>query len=125
MLKEIKPTMFFFIGVLLLHVILLQLFPILYFGKEIILSYFIFAILEITRIFLFYLDSTKKIDIGFAQVFIVFTTIQLLVVFAFVVIIKLFNEGDIKHILLPFAVIFCLLLAFQVIQLLKKLKESN
>src|SRR5690554_3826886 len=88
-LKDNFSFLIFFLGVALIHYGVYDLFPELYFGDEIILSYAILFILNSIGATIFFLGSRGASKIDFAQLYLVFTTIQMLGCFAFAAYIKI------------------------------------
>lgn len=111
--------MFFFSGLALIHYGLYQLFPDLYFSNEIILSYALLFILNSMGSTLFFLSSDDSFKIDFAQLFLAFTTLQMLVSFAFSAYIKIRFDEHAKSILSQFIVLFLLTLIFQSVYFIK------
>lgn len=123
-LKDNLVYLFFFTGLALVHFGLLEIFPEMYFGKEIILSYAVLFILNSIGATIFYLGNSGKIKIDFAQLYLLFTTIQMLGCFMFATYIKISFEEVAKPVLIQFVVLFFISLIFQTIYLVKtKVKD--
>lgn len=118
-LKDNFVFLIFFSGLALIHYGLLDMFPEIYFGKEIILSYTVLFILNSMGATIFFLGNSGKIKIDFAQLYLLFTTIQMLGCFVFAAFIKLRFEENAKSILVQFVMMFFISLTFQTIYLIK------
>jgi hypothetical protein len=105
--------MLFFAGLALIHYGVFQIAPNLYFGNEIILAYAVLFILNSTGATIFYLGTRGSVKIDFAQLFLVFTTLQMLGSFAFAAYIKIGFEENAKSALLQFVALFLMTLIFQ------------
>ncbi|HLW30531.1 MAG TPA: hypothetical protein VKX29_06710 [Brumimicrobium sp.] len=112
-LKDNLVFIFFFTGLALIHYGIYQFFPNLYFGDEIILSYAVLFILNSIGATLFFLGTSGSFKVEFAQLFLIFTTIQMLGSFAFAAYIKLGFEENSKPALIQFVLLFFLSLIFQ------------
>lgn len=118
-LKDNVVFIFFFTGLALIHKGIYQLFPDLYFGNEIILAYTVLFILNSMASTIFYLGTSGMVKIEFAQLFMVFTTLQMLGSFAFAAYIKIGYEQNAKPALIQFVVLFFISLIFQTIYFIK------
>ncbi|PKR81388.1 hypothetical protein CW751_04850 [Brumimicrobium salinarum] len=112
-LKDNAVFMLFFTGLACIHFGVYQLFPELYFGDEIILSYAVLFILNSIGATIFFLGNSGSFKIDFAQLFLVFTTLQMLGSFAFAAYIKLSYIENTKPALMQFVVLFMITLVFQ------------
>lgn len=118
-LKDNLVFLMFFTGLGLIHYGLYSFFPELYFGDEIILSYAVLFILNSIGATIFYLGNSGTFKIDFAQLYLLFTTIQMLGCFAFAAYIKLGYEENAKPVLLQFVALFLVGLFFQTVYLIK------
>jgi len=115
----------FFTGLALIHYGIFQFYPQLYFGNEIILSYALLFILNSVGATIFYLGNNESFKIDFAQLYLIFTTLQMLGCFIFAAFIKMKFEENAKASLMQFVVLFLLSLIFQTIYLVKTKVKSN
>ena len=123
-LKDNLVFIFFFTGLALIHNGIYQLYPDLYFGNEIILAYALLFILTSTASTIFFLGNRGAVKIEFAQLFMIFTTLQLIGSFAFAAYVKIGFEENAKPALMQFVVLFFITLAFQTTYFVKtKLKS--
>lgn len=118
-LKDNLVFALFFAGLALIHFGLYQWFPTLYFGDEIILAYAVLFIINSVGATIFFLGTSGSFKIDFAQLYLLFTTIQLLGCFAFAAFIKISYEENAKPALIQFVVLFFTSLIFQTIYLIK------
>lgn len=109
----------FFSGMALIHYGLYDFYPTMYFGNEIILSYALLFILNSLGATLFYLGSKDAFKIDFAQLYLIFTTIQMLGCFSFAAYVKIKFEENAKQALIQFVVMFFISLIFQTVYLVK------
>jgi len=124
MLKDNLVFLLFFTGLALIHYGLYSLFPGMYFGDEIILSYAFLFIINSIGTTIFYLGNKGTLKIDFAQLYLLFTTIQMLGCFLFAAFIKFRFEENAKSVLLQFVALFLVGLAFQTVYLLKTKVKS-
>ncbi|HLV40766.1 MAG TPA: hypothetical protein VKY37_00675 [Brumimicrobium sp.] len=110
----------FFSGIALIHYGILQMFPEVYFGNEIILAYAVLFILNSIGSTIFFLGRYGAAKIEFAHLFMVFTTIQMLGSFAFAAYMKIGYEENAKPVLMQFIVLFLITLAFQTVRFIKQ-----
>ncbi|MDX1652999.1 MAG: hypothetical protein R3277_10935 [Brumimicrobium sp.] len=110
---------FFYLILILAHWLVYNLFPGLYFGDEIILSYAVLIILSFTGNSLFRLTKRFK-EIQFAQLFMIFTTVQLLGAMVFAAYIRYAKPEYAKEVLLQFVILFFVVLLFQSIYFVKR-----
>ncbi len=94
------------------------LFEPIYFGKEVILSYFVLLILSVIGNSVFLLEK-KSESIEFPQAFMIVTTVQLLGAMSYAAFQRYTLEELVKTNMLQFVVLFMLFLAFQSIYLIK------
>ncbi|WP_107039391.1 hypothetical protein [Brumimicrobium mesophilum] len=118
-LKDNLVYLFFFTGLALIHYGILQTYPDIYFGNEIILSYAVLFILNSVGATIFYLGNNENNKIDFAQLYLLFTTIQMLGCFAFAAYIKIGFDEIAKPVLIQFVVLFFISLVFQTVYLVK------
>ncbi|HZH87446.1 MAG TPA: hypothetical protein VFD77_09015 [Brumimicrobium sp.] len=124
LLKDNLVFIMFFSGLGLIHYGIHQFFPDLYFGDEIILAYAVLFILNSIGSTLFFLGAGGSYKIDFAQLFLIFTTLQMLGAFSFSAYIKIGFEGNAKPALLQFVVLFFITLIFQTTYFVKtKVKQ--
>lgn len=124
-LKDNFVFLMFFAGLALTHYGLYDLFPNMYFGDEIILSYAVLFILNSVGATIFYLGSNGPNKIDFGHLYLLFTTIQMLGCFSFAAFVKISYEQNAKPALIQFVTLFLLSLIFQTIYLVKtKVKEA-
>jgi len=109
----------FFAGIALIHYGIYEMYPSIYFGDEIILSYALLFILNSVGATIFYLGNNGTFKIDFAQLYLVFTTIQMLGCFSFAAYVKLKFEENAKVALIQFVILFFVSLVFQTIYLVK------
>ncbi len=109
----------FFTGLALIHYGLYDMYPSMYFGDEIILIYAVLFIINSIGSTIFYLGNSGANKIEFAQLYLLFTTIQMLGCFAFAAYIKLSYEENAKPALIQFVVLFFISLIFQTAYLVK------
>lgn len=118
-LKDNFVFIMFFVGLALIHYGLYDMYPSMYFGDEIILTYAVLFIINSIGSTIFYLGNSGAIKIEFAQLYLLFTTIQMLGCFAFAAYIKLSYEENAKPALIQFVVLFFISLIFQTAYLVK------
>ncbi|PWH85477.1 hypothetical protein [Brumimicrobium oceani] len=118
-LKDNLVFLMFFVGLALIHYGLFQIYPTMYFGNEIILSYTVLFILNSIGATIFYLGNNGSFKIEFAQLYLIFTTIQMLGCFAFAAYLKIGFEETAKPALIQFVVLFFASLIFQTTYLVK------
>lgn len=109
----------FFAVLALIHKALYSFFPELYFGDEIILSYAVLFILNSLGSTLFHLGNNGSFKVDFAQLYLAFTTIQMLGCFAFAAFIKIGYPENAKPALIQFVLLFFCSLIFQTIYFVK------
>ncbi|RYM36000.1 hypothetical protein ERX46_03110 [Brumimicrobium glaciale] len=109
----------FFAGIALIHYGIYEMYPSIYFGDEIILSYALLFILNSVGATIFYLGNNGTFKIDFAQLYLVFTTIQMLGCFSFAAYVKFKFEENAKVALIQFVILFFVSLVFQTIYLVK------
>lgn len=125
MLKDNVITVCFFLVIGLLHFGVCQLYPQLYFGNEIILSYVVLFLLNFIGTTIFYTGKKRLKDVGFPQLFMIFSTVQFLGSLIFVAYISFTNKVNAKAILIQFVILFFITLIFQSIYFVKtKIKEE-
>src|SRR5690554_1731051 len=123
-LKDNLVFIFFFTGLALIHYGIRQAIPELYFGDEIILAYTVLFILNSMGVTLFYLGKSGAAEIEFAQLYMIFTSLQMVGSFSFAAYIKIGYPENVKPALVQFVVLFLITLAFQTVYFVKtKIKE--
>lgn len=123
-LKDNLMFMVFFTGIALIHYGILQMYPELYFGNEIILAYAVLFILNSMGSTIFFLGKSGAAKIDFSQLFLVFTTVQMLGTFAFAAYIKIGFEENARPALIQFSILFLITLAFQTTYFVKTKVEQ-
>lgn len=123
-LKDNLVFVLFFTVLALIHAGIMQLYPTLYFGDEIILSYAVLFILNSIGATIFFLGTSGSFKIDFGQLYLVFSSIQMLGSFVFAAYLKIQYEDNVKEALIQFVILFLITLAFQTTYFLKtKVKE--
>jgi uncharacterized membrane protein len=94
------------------------LFEPIYFGKEVILSYFVLLILSVIGNSVFLLEK-KSENIEFPQAFMIVTTVQLLGAMSYAAFQRYTLVELVKTNMLQFVVLFMIFLTFQSVYLIK------
>ena len=89
-----------------------------YFGKEVILGYFVLLILGILGNSVFLIEERAK-NIEFPQAFMIVTVVQLLGAMSYVTYLRYTLTVQMKTVLLEFVVLFMVFLIFQSVYLIK------
>lgn len=107
-------SVLFFVILFICHYGIAVSLPDLYFGPEIILSYAVLIILESIRLILFIAFEKGKLKLEFVQVFMVFTTVQMLASFAYAVFMTMEFRENAEPVLLQFVLMFFITLIYQI-----------
>lgn len=100
-----------------IHFGLSQFIELVYFGKEVILGYFVLLILGVIGNSVFLIEKRAK-NIEFPQAFMIVTVFQLLGAMSFVTYLRYTLENQMKTVLLQFVALFIVFLIFQSVYLI-------
>lgn len=118
MIKDSLVYVAVLVALVAIHFGLSQFVELVYFGKEVILGYFVLLILGVIGNSVFLIEKKAK-NIEFPQAFMIVTVFQLLGAMSFVTYLRYTLENQMKTVLLQFVALFIVFLIFQSVYLIR------